>query len=101
MRIAITGARGQVGRDLAFLMQKENTLSQLLVRDPSAALCEKIKIFDINLKKHDGIAALLQWPDNLKKEAFREAIEVVSILPLASQAKQMPDLEIPNSIHYF
>jgi uncharacterized protein YbjT (DUF2867 family) len=53
MKIAITGATGQVGKELAFLLQEENTANQLLVRNPERAAflqhkTSRIVPFDFN-----------------------------------------------------
>ncbi len=53
MRVAITGASGQVGRELAFLLQRENRPTQLLARDPTSASflqhdSSRIVAFDFN-----------------------------------------------------
>ena len=53
MTIAITGATGQIGREIAFFLQHRNIRNQLLVRNLEAASflqhqSSKIVAFDFN-----------------------------------------------------
>lgn len=88
MRIAITGATGQVGKELALLLQNANITNQLLIRNPGKAVhlhhqSSRIVNFDFNKPDthkdalRDVNKLFLVCDSSIKELAIREFLSEV------------------------